>query len=182
MKRYLRLSLVSALLGVLLGCQTMSKPPLETVDYVDIERFMGDWYVIAHIPTFIDDDAFNAVESYKLDADGNIATTFTFRKGRFDGERKSYHPTGYIQDAKSNALWGMQFIWPIKADYRIVYLTDDYSQVIVGRNKRDYVWIMARTAEIPEQDYQHMLSLIADMGYDTSKIKRVPQQWPAVEP
>ena len=34
---------------------------LKTVDYVDLERFMGDWYVIANIPTFIEKGAVNAV-------------------------------------------------------------------------------------------------------------------------
>jgi apolipoprotein D and lipocalin family protein len=71
----------------------------------------------------------------------------------------------------------MRFVWPIKADYRIVYLTDDYSQTIVARNKRDYVWIMARTPTIDEADYNKMTRMIEDMGYDLSKLRRVPQQW-----
>ena len=71
----------------------------------------------------------------------------------------------------------MQFIWPIKADYRIVYINDDYTQTIIGREKRDYVWIMARTPQIPEQDYLQMLKLLAEQGYDISQIKKVPQQW-----
>jgi|GEM_PF-4092564 len=29
-----------------------NQPPMETVEHVDLERYMGDWYVIAHIPTF----------------------------------------------------------------------------------------------------------------------------------
>jgi apolipoprotein D and lipocalin family protein len=73
----------------------------------------------------------------------------------------------------------MQFIWPIKADYRIVYLTDDYSQTVIGRNKRDYVWIMARTPSIPEEDYQAIVELLGDEGYDVSKIQKVPQRWTA---
>jgi apolipoprotein D and lipocalin family protein len=73
----------------------------------------------------------------------------------------------------------MQFIWPIKADYRIVYLTDDYSQTVIGRNKRDYVWIMARTPSIPEEDYQAIVDLLGDEGYDVSKIQKVPQRWTA---
>ena len=71
----------------------------------------------------------------------------------------------------------MQFIWPIKADYRIVYINDDYTQTIIGREKRDYVWIMARTPQIPEKDYLQMLKLLAEQGYDISQIKKVPQQW-----
>lgn len=154
----------------------MSKP-IRTENHVDINRFMGDWYVIANIPTFIEKGAHNAVESYELNEDGTIATTFTFNKGSFDGELKQYHPKGFILDDESNAVWGMQFIWPIKADYRIVYINDDYTQTIIGREKRDYVWIMARTPQIPEQDYLQMLKLLAEQGYDISQIKKVPQQW-----
>ena len=47
---------------------------LETVDYVDLEKFMGDWYVIANIPTFIEKGAVNAIESYKLDSKGRVKT------------------------------------------------------------------------------------------------------------
>ena len=157
------------------GCQ--SPQPLATVPFVDLPRFMGPWYVIANIPTFIEKGAHNAIESYKLDADGSIATTFTFRAGAFDGEEKRYTPRGYVVDRQSNALWGMQFLWPIKADYRITYLADDYSQTVISRIQRDYVWIMARTPEIPEADYQRLLKLAGDQGYDVAKIQKVPQQW-----
>ena len=177
MKHLIKISLLMTFLAMSAGCQTISQPPLEPVDHVDIQRFMGDWYVIANIPTFIEKNAYNAVESYQLEKDGTIATTFTFREGGFDGKLKTYHPTGYVTSHDSNGLWEMQFIWPIKADYRIVYLTDDYSQVIIARNKRDFVWMMARTPHIPEQDYQHMLGLIADMGYDINQVQHVPQQW-----
>jgi lipocalin len=27
---------------------------METVPYVDLKRFMGDWYVVANIPTFVE--------------------------------------------------------------------------------------------------------------------------------
>ena len=105
--------LLSAALG---GCQTPDKP-LHTVAHVDLPRFMGDWYVIANIPTFIERDAHNAVESYRLAEDGRILTEFTFNAGAFDGPLKRYTPTGFVQDA-AGAVWGMQFFWPIKADYR----------------------------------------------------------------
>jgi apolipoprotein D and lipocalin family protein len=138
---------------------------------------MGGWYVIANIPTFIETEAFNALESYRLNDDGTIATTFTFREGGFDGEEKSYHPTGFVVDKKSNAVWDMQFLWPFKADYRIVFVNGDYTQTIIGRIKRDYVWIMARTPIISEEDYQGLLKIIAAQGYDISQIQKVPQRW-----
>jgi len=158
------------------ACQA-APPPLETVDHVDLERFMGDWYVIANIPTFLEKGAYNAVESYRLDADGTIATTFTFRKDGFDGKEKSYRPRGFVRDTGTNAEWGMQFIWPIKGDYRIVYLSEDYSTTIIGRNKRDYVWLMARTPEMSGTDYEKAVQFISAAGYDITQLKRVPQKW-----
>ncbi len=154
----------------------MRHPPLALVPAVDLSRFMGDWYVIASIPTFIEKRAYNAVESYRLAADGSIETTFTFRAGSFDGEAKRYTPKGFVKDA-SNAVWGMQFIWPFQADYRISYLSVDYAQTVIGREKRDYVWIMARTPSIPEGEYQSILRFVAEQGYDVTRIRRVPQRW-----
>ena len=151
---------------------------METVDYVDLERFMGDWYVIANIPTFFEKGAHNAVETYSLNDDGTIATRFRYREDGFDGEIKVYNPKGFVEDEKSNALWGMRFIWPIKADYRIVHLADDYSETVIARQKRDYVWIMARTPEISAERYAAMVNIVAGLGYDISELQRVPQCWP----
>lgn len=174
------MSLKSAILtlagsSLLAGCQA-SLPPMETVEYVDLDRFMGDWYVIANIPTFIEKEAYNAVETYRMDDDGSIATTFIFRKGGFDGELKQYEPRGFVVDTESNALWGMQFVWPFKGDYRIIYLADDYSTTVIGRQKRDYVWLMARTPEISDEQYRRALHVIQAAGYDMDTLRRVPQQ------
>ena len=100
-----------------------------------------------------------------------------YRQDAFDGKVKRYTPTGYVLDRKSNAVWGMQFVWPIKADYRIVYLAPDYSLTVIGREARDYVWIMARKPDVPETDYQGMLALLAREGYDVSRVQKVPQRW-----
>ncbi len=37
---------------------------------------------------------------------------------------------------------------------------------------------MARTPQIPEADYQRLVAELAAQGYDTAKLRRVPQQWP----
>ena len=167
-----------ALISLLAGCSA-SHPPLSTEPHVDLSRFMGDWYVIASIPTALERGAHNAVESYRLDSDGSIATTFTFRDGAFDGKVKTYHPRGFVEDRASNAVWGMRFIWPIKADYRIVHVSPDYQRTIIGREKRDNVWIMARTPAISEADLAELRARVAREGYDLTKLELVPQRWPA---
>ncbi len=167
----------STLLVVMSLAACASPSSIHTVDYVDLERFMGDWYVIANIPTFVEKGAHNAVESYSMNADGTINTRFTFRQDGFDGELKEYNPQGFVRRQSGNAVWGMQFIWPFKAEYRVVHLKDDYSQTIIGRSKRDYVWIMARTPTIEESELQVMKSFLEEQGYDTSQIRKVPQHW-----
>jgi hypothetical protein len=49
-----KLSLLTFLTFATMGCQTLA--PIHTVPYVDLNRFMGDWYVVANIPTFIEKD------------------------------------------------------------------------------------------------------------------------------
>jgi apolipoprotein D and lipocalin family protein len=170
--------LLLALITLLSACGSQNLKPIDTVEHVDLKRFMGDWYVIANIPTFIETDAYNAIETYQMNDDGSIATTFTFRKGSADGDSKQYNPTGFIVDQESNALWDMQFIWPFKAEYRVIYLDDDYQTTIIGRSKRDYVWLMSRASSIDENSYQSLLSFIESQGYDINKVQRVPQVWP----
>jgi apolipoprotein D and lipocalin family protein len=173
---------IVAVFAALLLTACQSGPPMKTVPHVDLPRFMGPWYVIGNIPTFIEKDAYNAIESYRLAEDGSIDTTFTFRKGGFDGKPKEMRPRGFVKDTNSNALWGMQFVWPIKADYRIVWLSDDYSQTIVAREKLDYLWIMSRTPAISDTDYRERVAFAKSLGYDVTKIRKVPQRNAAAAP
>jgi apolipoprotein D and lipocalin family protein len=162
---------------VLMLSACSSAPSLPVVERVDLERFMGDWYVIANIPTSAEEGAHNAVESYRLDDDGTIATTFTFRDGSFDGPERVMRPRGFVRDRNSNAVWGMQFFWPIKAEYLIAHVDADYTESFIARSRRDYVWIMARTPQIPEADYERLRRKVADLGYDTAQLQKVPQRW-----
>ncbi len=149
-------------------------PKLKTVENVDIKRFMGPWHVIACIPTFIETKAANAIETYRLDPDGTIDTVFTFNQGGVDGPPKRYNPRGFIVDTINNSTWGMQFLWPFKSEFLITHLNADYTQTVIGRNKRDYVWIMARTPQISEADYQQLLADLKAQGYDVTKMRKVP--------
>lgn len=176
------LTLIAVLAGLLLqGCLAVPLRPDSPVPLardVDLPRFMGDWYVIAHIPAFADRDPYNAVESYRLEADGTIATTYTRRDGGFDGEVETATPTGTVIPGTGNALWGMQFFPLVRAEYRIAHLTPDYGVTIIGRSDLDYVWLMSRKPAMSDADYARYLALIGSWGYDLRKVKRVPQRWP----
>ncbi len=148
--------------------------PLPLSDNLDLPRFMGRWYVIANIPTPFEKNAYAAVEEYEQVSERKIATRFSYRKGSLDGSLQEMRPTAFVS-ADNQAVWKMQFIWPFKSDYRVMYVDDNHSVAIVGREKRDYVWLMARTPQMDPQVYQQCVARIAAAGYDLKRLRRVPQ-------
>lgn len=171
------LPLLSLLAVALFGsaCSSQNTRPLPQPPAVDVPRFMGDWYVIAHIPSWPEREAFDALEHYAQRPDGRIQTTFSYRKGSFQAPLKTMHPIGTVRQEGHGAVWGMQFVWPIQAEYIISWLDPAYTQTIVARSKRDYVWYMARTPQVSEADFEQARQRIAAMGYDVGKLRRVPQ-------
>jgi len=163
---------------LLQACSNTNYKPIDMAENVDIKQFMGEWYVIANIPTFIELGAHNAIETYELNDDRSVATTFKFNQDAFDGELKVYEPTGFV--SKDNtSLWGMQFIWPFKAEYIIAYVSEDYQHTIIARSARDYVWVMSRSPDITEGAYQSLVKRCVDMGYLESDIQRLPHKYPS---
>ena len=165
------------------------KTPDETYPYNDIKSLKYENYVfgqksyngVAIISKKkldnIEKDIFNATETYRRASNGTIETTFTFTKGGFSGPRKTYRPTGFIDNTDTNAVWGMQFIWPIKADFRIVYLDENYQRTVIAREKRDYVWLMARDPILSAEEYAGFVQFIVSLGYSENQLRRVPQKW-----
>lgn len=164
-------------LAALLLAACQSAPPIRVQDNLNLDRFMGDWYVIANIPTPFEEGAHNALEQYRREGPRKVAITFSYNEDSFQGERQTMTPTGFVSE-DNNAVWGVRFIWPFKADYRVLYVSPDYSTTIIGRRKRDYLWIMARQPRLDEDTLDKLKAIAADHGYDASKIQPVPQHWP----
>ena len=174
--------MTTALVVAMVSACSSRHPRIPPVAEVDVPRFMGDWYVIAHIPTRPERDAYDAVETYALRADGRIQTTFRYRKGSFDAPLETMHPVGTVREGTNGAVWGMQFVWPIQAEYVIVDLDPAYQRTIVGRSKRDYVWLMARTPSMSDEEYAAATRRIAELGYDLAELRRVPQSGKPLPP
>ena len=152
------------------SCTHQPREPMQTVSYVDINKFMGDWHVLANIPTFPERGAINPIERYTLNEDGTVDTSFSFINPR-NGAERELKATGYIQPDSNNAVWGMQFIWPIKADDRVVSLDPDYQTTIIGRKKRDYLWIMSRDPDLPREHLELLIEMAVQLGYDRGLIQ-----------
>ncbi len=147
----------------------------DTVEYVDINKFMGEWYVIASVPTFIEKNAVNPIETYSLNKDGYIDTDFSFYIDKSKNKMKQYHFKAFIRNVDSNAEWGMQFFWPLRVSYLIVDLADDYSYTVVSVPSKKYIWIMSKNDTISNGQYQEILDRLHKRGYDISKIIKTIQ-------
>ena len=166
-----------AIIGLTNGC-ALNDTPLPTAENVNIDLFMGRWYVHGYTPIIVDKNAHNAIEHYRLDADEKIQTTYQFRDGGFDGEIKTHTPVGWVHEkVASKAEWRMQFIWPFSADYIILHLDADYSETIVAHPSRKYAWIMLRDDTVSDADYDRLVSKLETAGYDTDIMQKLPHNW-----
>lgn len=165
-------------ISFLVGCRSTSEKtvPLKTVDFVDLPRFMGEWYVIGTIPWVIEKNNVGTMDIYRMRPDGRIDITYAFHKKELSAKRQEMHALATVLDTRSNARWGVQFIWPFKAPYLVIDLAHDYSTTIIGYPSRDLIWIMARTSSLSEGTYQSLLNKASVQGYDTNRIVKVPQK------
>jgi len=148
-----------------------------TVPHVDLERFMGDWYVIGILPNFIEENAVNGIETYSLNDDGTIGITYTFYQGSPSGKKRVMRPRAKVYNKQTNAEWRVQFLWPFWAKYLVIDLADDYRYTVIGVPNRKWLWIMSRTPSVSDDDYAGIISRLKVVGYNTEKIKKIPQVW-----
>ncbi|MDQ8202482.1 lipocalin family protein [Pelagicoccus sp. SDUM812003] len=166
---------IIAMAGLLAACNTGSvkMPNQELAASVDLNRFMGTWYVHGYTPTFLDRNAYGATETYELNESGKIETTYRFRKGGPDGKLKTMTPTGWVHDEKTNAEWRMRFFGLFTSPYYILYVSPDYGETVIGHPGKEMAWIMTRSSQISDTKYQTLRMELARRDYDLSELTRV---------
>jgi apolipoprotein D and lipocalin family protein len=175
----LRIVAVIALFA-LSGCVAMggssSPRPLRPVERVDLQRYMGGWFVIANIPYFAEKDCFDSVEGYALLPDGRIDNRFACREKSFDAPMKPKLRTiATVHDRTSNAEWRVPFYRVFRVKYFIIDLDPAYGWAVIGHPSRRYGWVISRTRALPDDTYRGILQRLREQGYDSSKFVKVPQ-------
>lgn len=166
----------------LVGCSAKNGDLRALDRKIDVARFMGDWYVVASIPIDLpfasEADAFDAVETYRLNEDEEIDITYVFRDGGFDGELTTMRQRGWVHDKELGTEWRVQFLWPFRSAYLIAWLNDEYTRTIVGVPSRRYVWVMSRDPNLDEGELEELSARVEALGYDVTQLRRVPHQTP----
>ena len=147
---------------------------MKTVEFVDLEKFMGKWFVIAVVPNMIEKGATISSDTYALNNDGTIDITYDAIK---DGKERQIKQKGTVIDKSSNAEWTIQMRKPfvpfMKFPFKIVYVDENYEYMAVGYPKNTMGWIMGRSSQISNEDYDKIMSSLIDLGYTKDQFEFV---------
>ncbi|WP_439487706.1 lipocalin family protein [Algoriphagus sp.] len=160
--------------GILLLSQSSKAQDLETVPYVDLEKYVGEWYEIASIPQSFQKGCTSTKAVYTANEDGTIQvenTCYVPEKGK----TKTATAKAFVEDGSGNAKLDVQFFWPFRGKYWIIELAKDYSYAVVGHPNRKYLWILSRTPEMDGNLYHHLLEISAEKGFEVSKLEKTIQ-------
>ena len=161
----------------LTGLAGASGPTLPTLtEPVDLHQYAGDWFVHGAIPMdipfFSDAEARNYTEHYELLGSDKIRMTSSFETP--DAKRKSFSFNGRVVDQPVNATWSISLLWPLRAEYSIIYLDEAYETTVVASPNRRNAWIMSRYPHMSEQQYAGMLAFMTSAGFDPQAFRKVP--------
>ncbi len=153
-----------------------TSPNLTTVPRVDLDRYLGRWYVIAHTPNFLEKGKVATSDNYARRSDGKLQADFAFRKGSLDAPEQEWKGVGTIVNPTSNAEWKVQLFWPFSADYLVLELDPDYRWAVVASRGGKWLWILARETTISPALYAELEHRIAARRLDAQNLERVPQR------
>ena len=149
--------------------------PLEVVESVDLERYLGRWYEIASYPAWFQRNCTATTADYSLREDGLIEVVNSCRKGSLDGKLKQAKGRAKVVDAETNAKLKVSFFGPFWGPYWIIDLDPDYQWAVVGGPKRKYLWILSRTPQMNQELYDEIVARLPTKGYDPAGLNRTPQ-------
>jgi apolipoprotein D and lipocalin family protein len=169
--RIVPLGCLAALLG---GCAA-TQLPVRTVTHLDLNRYLGSWYVIANIPYLLEKGKVASYDTYSMRPDGRMNNVFTFRQGSFAAPEKSWHGVAWVVNRESKAEWRVRFLWPFYSTYLVLELDPEYRWAVVATPGHKLLWVLARSRQLDEGTYTQILQRIASQGYDTNRLSVVPQ-------
>lgn len=145
--------------------------PPETVASVDLDRYAGLWYEIARYPNSFQKNCEAVTADYKRRDDGKITVVNTCGAG----DVRMAEGVARVVDGSNGAKLKVQFApeWvPFAAgDYWVLYLESDYSAALVGDPDGKYLWILGRSARIPETQLFKIKKRAMALGYDIEPLK-----------
>jgi apolipoprotein D and lipocalin family protein len=153
-----------------------------TATTVDLSRYTGRWYEIARLPLYFQKADEAALAEYGTNADGTISVHNVAI--RPDGSQREIRGFATVLNPPENTKLAVRFsTWfaflipvPKEGNYWILHVDENYQEAIVGTPDRKYLWLLARTPKVSEQNYAALVARANQLGYDTSRLIRDPHR------
>ncbi|OGT58940.1 MAG: hypothetical protein A3E01_06005 [Gammaproteobacteria bacterium RIFCSPHIGHO2_12_FULL_63_22] len=175
MRIFLLLLLAVAVLAVLANRAQAREPELVSKAVVDLDRYMGRWWVIGNIPYFAERGKIASADIYALRPDGKIDNVFVYRKA-FDKPEKRMNALATVVPGSNNTRWKIAFFGGLlQADYLILEVAPDYSWALIGQPSGKLAWVFSREQRMDDAQFNALRDKFAAYGYQPADIKRVPQ-------
>ena len=146
---------------------------LEVVPHVELEKYLGKWYEIAHLPAKFQEGCNETTATYSLSEDGSISVLNQSIK---NGKMKQAKGKAKVVDKNSNAKLKVTFFWPFYGDYWIIKLGNNYDYSVVGTPNRKYLWILNRTPQMNDKLYSQLVEYAKSKGFDVVKLIKTLQK------
>lgn len=166
--------------ALLAACSTPPRPPLPTVQAVDLERYYGTWYEIARLPNSF--QAMCASDTQALYRPEGKEVAVVNRCRTADSTIKQADGIAKIVAGSHGAKLRVSFFRPFYGDYWILALDPDYRWVLVGEPGRKYAWILSRQPKLDEATLEALLNRAAALGFDRQAFLRTPHAGGALTP
>lgn len=149
--------------------------PVTSVPDLDLSRYAGQWYEIAHLPvSFQRRCAGDITATYSLRGDGAIGVRNACRSrdgGIETAEGRARGVDGHpgrlqVRFAPDWLAW-VPMVW---ADYWVIALDPDYQWAMVGEPGRDYLWILSRDPSMDRALFEDLRGRAQAMGYDLAPL------------
>ena len=154
---------------------------LATIPSLDVPRYMGTWYEIAKYPNWFQKKCVNNTRAdYSAQADGKVSVLnrCTTKDGEISeaiGEaRQLGGSTSPKLEVRFAPAW-LSFVPMVWGNYWVIDLDPAYQIVAVSEPKREYLWVLSRTPDMPAKVYADLLARLEKKGFDSRKLERTPQ-------
>ena len=167
MKNLFKTSALICMVLLFTACSSKN-PPLQTVQKVDINRYLGTWYEIARYEHFFEKDCKNVSANYSM-LDEQTIKVVNRCTNMLTNEKKEAIGRAYATD-NTNSKLKVSFFRPFYGDYWVMILDKNYDYVVVGTPSREYLWILARKPILDEKIKNEILQKLPNLGFDASKL------------
>jgi apolipoprotein D and lipocalin family protein len=148
--------------------------PIETVD-LDIGRYLGRWYAVAHYPTRFEQGCAATTADYSLRSDGLIRVVNACRKGGLAGRPKRITGKARVVGPGKLVVTFVAFLPFTRGDYWVLHVGPDYRFAVVGEPGGRAGWVLSRSPVLAEADWQEALAALERAGYDPAGLERIEQ-------